>query len=316
MIRTSHAPRGAIVTLAIAVAVFSASCFGLDGFLFTGEHEDRYALAYDPAWPAQYRVPETLREVRQLTATDGSGATTWVVWMHQDGTAMATAPTIIYSHGQSANIDRYWERASLLWGEFHANVLVYDYPGYGMVPGNATEAGVYATASLAMQFVQGLGAQIDQSRVFQYGFSMGSGPATQLAAFGPHVRGLILEAPFTSIDAMVADGAIIVPRSFVVTASFDNLGKIVRAAQNTTVGVLIVHGSHDTYVQTRYGRQLDQALADAELSGNLPAMRHRFVLVDGADHGEIPCMPGGDDPCTVRPLTSPYFTALHEFFAR
>lgn len=308
--------RGAMLALAVAMTASSASCFGLDGFLFAGEHEDRYALAYDPEWPAQYRVPEAMREVRQLSATDGSGTTTWAVWARQPGADMATAPTIVYSHGQSANIDRYWERVSLLWGELHANVLAYDYPGYGMVPGHATEAGVYATAGLAMQFVQALGAQIDQSRVYQYGFSMGSGPATQLAAFGPHVRGLVLEAPFTSIDALVADGAFVAPRSFVVTASFDNLGKIVRAAQNTTVGVLIVHGGHDTYVQTRYGRQLDQALADAELSGNLPAMRHRFVQIDGADHGEVPCVGPGDDPCVVRPLTSPYFTALRDFLAR
>jgi hypothetical protein len=228
---------------------------------------------------------------------------------------MASAPTIIYSHGQSANLDRYWERISILWAQ-GANVVAYDYPGYGKTPGHTTEAGVYATAQAAIEFVQSLGTQIDQRRVYQYGFSMGTGPATHMAAFGPVVHGLILEAPFTSINALVADGAIVAPRSFVLTASFDNLAKIVRAAERTDLGVLIFHGTEDNYVQTKYGQQLDDACAAAETVGELEPMRHRLVLVDGADHGEIPC-PAGDNPtCVPDAPTAAYYVRLNEFLAR
>jgi alpha-beta hydrolase superfamily lysophospholipase len=299
--------------LAIASSMTTTSCIGLDGFLFTGQRLDHYTLAYSDAFPSSFRVPEALREVQSVTASDGT--VTWLVFARQEGAAMATAPTIVYSHGQSANIDRYWERVSILWSQ-GANVVAYDYPGYGMTPGHTTEAGVYATAQAATDFVRSLGSQIDQRRVFQYGFSMGTGAATQMAAFGPVVHGLILEAPFTSINALVADGAIVAPRSFVLTASFDNLAKIVRAAQRTDLGVLIFHGTDDNYVQTKYGQQLDQAMADAETTGALMPMRHRLVLIEGADHSEIPC-PAGDNPtCQPDAPTAAYYTNLREFLAR
>lgn len=302
-----------LLALALSAGMMSTSCFGLDGFLFTGTPEDSYTLPYPPNWPANFTVPETMREVRSVTGADGTVA--WIVWLHHDPAMTATVPTILYSHGQSANIDRYYERASLLWG-LGNNVVIYDYPGYGKTPGHPTETSCYATANAAMGFIQGLGAQIDQTKIFQYGFSMGTGLATHMAAFGPRVRGLILEAPFTSVDALVADGALVVPASFLINASFNNLAKIVRAAQNTQNGVLIFHGTHDTYVQTKYGRQLDQALADAEANGDIPPMHHHLELIDGADHSEVPCVGPGDNPCVLRPLNSPYFVQLQAFLAR
>ena len=311
MIRAQLLRALGVATLAVAASA-SSSCIGLDSFLFTGRALDEYTLHYSDEFPASMRVPEALREVRAVTGSDGT--VTWVVWAHHDAATMSTAPTILYSHGQSANIDSYWERVSILWS-LGANVLAYDYPGYGKVPGRTTEGGVYSTENAAFEFLQSLGGTIDQSRIYQYGFSMGTGAATQAAAFGPPVRGLVLEAPFTSINALVADGAIVVPRSFVLTASFDNLSKIVRAAQRTAIGVLIFHGTDDNYVQTKYGQQLDQALTDAETSGNLRAMRHRLVLIPDADHSEIPC-PAGDHPCVPGDPNGPYYTALREFLAR
>jgi alpha-beta hydrolase superfamily lysophospholipase len=307
--------------LASAVVLFAcsaSSCMSLNAFLYASTSLDAYTFPYGDPWPADRRVPTDDRSDQIHVASDGTHVA--LVLARQPGSAMRSAPTVIYHHGQSDNIDRYWERASLIWS-LGANVVAYDYPSYGRTPGTPSESTVYATARAALEYVHSLA--IDQTRIFHYGFSMGSGPATEMAATTGPTRGLILESAFTSIDALVADGTLLVPRSFVVNNSFNNLSKIRRAATNTQLGVLLFHGDSDTYVQTRYGIELDAEIASGEAVGTLPAPipvgRHQLFLIPGADHGEVPCVPPGDDPCHLRVLVNPtdtYVTQLRAFLMR
>ena len=298
------------VALAGVLGAVSPSCIGLDGFLFAGKPVDAYRFEYSSAFPDRFRVPAALRDSREYRARDGT--VVWVVTLRQPDPTAATASTVIYHHGQSENIDPYWERMGMLWG-MGANVIAYDYPGYGKTPGTPTEASVFATARAATEYARSLAPTIDLARIYHYGFSMGSGPATYMTATTPAVRGLILEAPFLSIDALVADGSLVVPRSFVVTASFDNRSRIVAAARAALQGVLIFHGTRDAYVQTRHGDELDRAVADAETAGALPRGRHRLVHIEGAEHGNVPCSSVDDDPCTPRAMDHPYFVELGRF---
>ena len=44
------------------------------------------------------------------------------------------AATVLFSHGTTWHLGRYWERAEALW-ERGLNVMIYDYPGYGRSTG-------------------------------------------------------------------------------------------------------------------------------------------------------------------------------------
>lgn len=274
-----------------ALVVFlctSTSCVGLDGFFFNPRRTEQYTLPYrDGFWPMDPRVPEELREVLALRDENGT-VIAYAVFARQPGDAMARAPTVLYHHGNAENIDRYWERVNHIWA-LGANVLVYDYPGYGRSPGTPTEEGIYRTARAALAYLYSLGTAIDSSRIFHYGFSLGSAPATELASRQP-CRGLILEAPFTSVAGLAADGSLVVPRSFVMTNRFDNRSKIRDAARLASSNaprertvVLIFHGTEDDFVQTKYGEQL----AD-EVRRHPPAGNVRLELIPGARHGDVP----------------------------
>jgi pimeloyl-ACP methyl ester carboxylesterase len=286
-----RAPVVAVIAAAVAVL---AGCANLDSFFFSPvARSEPYTLAYADTVPAERRVPAELRMPVEVTAADGT--VVHGVFARQPGDAMRTAPTIVYHHGNSSNVDGYWARASVLWS-FGANVLIYDYRGYGLTRGTTTEEGIYLDARAALGFVQGLGPAIDQARVFHYGWSMGSAPAVEMVANVGPTRGLILEAPLSSVAGLAADSSLLVPGSFVMhTNRFDNRAKIRRAASLAPNGVLIFHGDADDYVRLFNGEQLD-----AEIAREPAAGPHRLVVVPGANHGDVVERAGALYETTVR----------------
>lgn len=272
-----------LALLLLTVTVLALACAKLDSFLYNPQRVDHYALAYGPTVPAGWRVPASLRNELTLQADDGS--TVYAVMALQPTAARSHAPTVLYHHGNKSGIDEYWVRVSRLWS-LGANVLIYEYPGYGRAAGTPSEAGIYRNAAAAMNHLRSLRAQIDQDRIFHYGYSLGGGPAVETARSGGAYRGLITESIFASVDALVADGSLVLPGSFVAHDDFDNLGKIAAAARASSVGVLLLHGSADDFVDPKYLDQLDAAI------GTVAA--HRKVLVPGASHTSVPDWPGYD----------------------
>ena len=75
------------------------------------------------------------------------------------------------------------------------NVLIVDYRGYGKSEGIPTEEGMYEDVRAAMNWLKSWGVPTQQ--IINYGFSLGSAPATDLMAFGmdgDYPNKLILES--------------------------------------------------------------------------------------------------------------------------
>ena len=103
--------------------------------------------------------------------------------------------TLLVSHGNAEDLgdDRYWledlRRAGF-------SVFAYDYEGYGTSEGKATEKAAYEDEAAAYEFLA-VNLQTAPDRIIIFGRSVGTGPATYLAARRPSA-GLILQSPFVS----------------------------------------------------------------------------------------------------------------------
>ncbi len=267
---------------AAALAVI-VGCANLDSFFFNPTPVDAYTLAYDASVPATWRVPEALRQPLALRAEDGT--VVHAVFARRPGAEAATAPTVLYHHGNAQNIDYYWARAGHLWS-LGVNVLIYDYRGYGRTAGTPSEAGLYQDARAALGWLRSTEANIDSSSIIHYGYSLGGAIATHTAATQGSCAGLVLESTFANAAALVEDSSVVVPRQLVTGNEFDTNGVIVRAAHNAG-RVLLFHGDGDDFVRSENSQRLAATLRAAGLPPTL-------VIVPNADHGTVPMGPSYD----------------------
>jgi pimeloyl-ACP methyl ester carboxylesterase len=104
---------------------------------------------------------------------------------------------ILYFHGNAEDIGYAAEFTKRLSTGLKANVLAVEYPGYGIYEGETSAETIIEDAEIVFDFLtQELG--IKSENIFVFGRSIGSGPATHLAAnrnpgmliLIPHIRQL------------------------------------------------------------------------------------------------------------------------------
>ena len=189
-----------------------------------------------------------------------------------------TDTIILYCHGQTRHMDHYWQRAKLLancGGKERYGVLMFDYRGYGKSEGTPTEQGMYEDVRAAYQWLLNEGAS--SQRIIIYGFSLGSAPATDLAAYGMSNEfpvKLILESPFASTDFIAQESTLIeVSASYITDLEFDNAEKIKLVDQP----LMWMHGIEDDYVAITNGEAI---------ISNYSGSDSTYIRVEGANHGQ------------------------------
>jgi fermentation-respiration switch protein FrsA (DUF1100 family) len=165
------------------------------------------------------------------------------------------------------------------------SVLVFDYPGYGRSAGSPSEAGCYAAAEAAYDWLT-RARKVPPQRVLIYGRSLGTAVAVELASRRPH-RALVLVSPFTSLPDVALSHLPFLPARQLMRNRFDSLTRIGRCSQP----VFMVHGTHDRLVPFVLGERLFAA-------ANAP---RRLLPVAGAHHGNC--------------ITTAFFPALRRFLA-
>lgn len=207
----------------------------------------------------------------------------WLQLRSGDGTRLAGlffpppadgAPVVLLFHGNAAQVLDYMDVLQS-YRRRGLGALAVDPRGYAWSEGSPSEAGWLMDAEAALQWLGGRG--IEPQRVVLHGVSIGSGPAVHLASRHP-VRGLILQAPFTSLPDVAAEHYRWLPVRLFLRDRFDNAER----APRVRCPVLLLHGTADATIPGRHSE---------ELARRFPGPV-QLVLVPGAGHNELPLWPG------------------------
>ena len=111
--------------------------------------------------------------------------------------------TIIYFHENAGNIGFRLPNMQKMFEKWETNILIVGYRGYGHSEGTPTEEGLKLDATAVLDWAY-MNKQIDKSKIFIFGRSLGGAVALYLATQRKEsIQGLILENTFTSVPDMV-----------------------------------------------------------------------------------------------------------------
>jgi hypothetical protein len=207
------------------------------------------------------------RDGKRIAALFGSA-------LREDGQEIkdvSDVPTILYFYGNGACM-AYSTDVFDAFRRLGANVIIPDYEGYGMSEGSPSEAGCYAAADAAYDYLL-TRPDINRGRFICSGWSLGAAVAIDLAARRPAI-GVALANPFTSVVKMGRRLFPWLPVSLMVRHRFDNLSKIPKIS----CPILIVHSSEDEIIPPAMSDDLATAATGARVT--------RFS-VEHAGHNDI-----------------------------
>ncbi|MBF0125871.1 MAG: alpha/beta hydrolase [Magnetococcales bacterium] len=161
----------------------------------------------------------------------------------------AGEPLLLFFHGNTRVLSGLRPHIEL-FSRLGLELFLFDYRGYGLSTGHPTEAGVYADALAAREYLTTT-RKIDPARLIYYGHSLGGGAATWLAARHPP-GGLILEGSFTSIPDVGAGRYPFLPIHLMSRIHFDNLSLL----PSIHAPLLIIHSRDDVVIPFQHALNL------------------------------------------------------------
>ena len=127
------------------------------------------------------------------------------------------------------------------WRRLGFNVMIPEYPGYGMSGGRSSEHAFYACAAAAYDYLCKR-PDVNSAKIVAAGWSLGAAVATDLAVHRP-VQGLAALSAFTSWNAF-GEHDWWLPARLLLQADFDNEAKFA----TLHCPVFIAHGLHDASI--------------------------------------------------------------------
>ncbi len=193
-----------------------------------------------------------------------------------------TQGALLYCPGNAGSLEFRAQLVHQLWEALGESVLIFDYPGYGRSAGKPSEAGCYAAADAAYQWLV-QNQRIPPERLILYGESLGGGVAVEQARRKPH-RALVLARTFSSIPdvAQAQFSAAVRP---LVTSQYDSIQRIGQCRRP----VFIAQADRDRLIPFAHGEALYAACGGAA----------EFYCLRGLDHND--------------PLPADFYARLRDF---
>jgi fermentation-respiration switch protein FrsA (DUF1100 family) len=187
---------------------------------------------------------------------------------------------LLLCHGNAGNIgDRVLHAALLTAVGF--DVLLFDYRGYGRSSGSTSEDGTYRDARAALRCLLEQ-PDVDPSRVFYLGESLGGAVAIDLALERPPA-GLVLLSAFTGVRELARLHYRFFPAALVPDA-YPGLRRI----PELQAPLLVLHGDRDDIVPLSQGRALFDAARGPKRMHVFPGLGHNdLVPRAGAEFAQV-----------------------------
>ncbi|CEG44329.1 serine protease family [Plasmopara halstedii] len=158
--------------------------------------------------------------------------------------------TVLFSHGNAEDLGMIYDWFCEVSRRLQVNVMSYDYSGYGISEGEASEEACLADSEAAFTYLVNV-KKIPPSKIILYGRSLGSGPATHLAVKQSNIEqpvaGVILQSPVLSMFRVVFNFRYTFPGDLFCNSDIINQ---VRSP------VTIIHGTRDEVVPFWHGEGL------------------------------------------------------------
>ncbi len=157
--------------------------------------------------------------------------------------------TVLFCHGNAGNISHRLDTLAQ-WNRLGADVLIFDYRGYGQSEGKCSEDGTHRDATAAWEYLTGR-CGLSPGRIIIHGRSLGGSVAAHLAArMTP--AGLIVESSFTSIPDLGAQKFFFLPARWLCRFGYDT----VAAVQKARCPVMVIHSRGDDLIPFEHGRKI------------------------------------------------------------
>jgi fermentation-respiration switch protein FrsA (DUF1100 family) len=223
------------------------------------------SLVYHPTTAAEHWVPPPAAGIQDVELSAGGTAIHgwWYPHAKADG-------ALLFLHGNAGNLSHRGGSVVRLHDRLGVSVLIIDYPGYGKSGGSPSEAGCYAAADAAYDWLT-KERRVPPERLLLYGASLGGGVAVELASRREH-RALILTRTFTSMPDVGAGLYPWLPVRLLMRNRFESLAKIGGCRRP----VFIAHGTADTLIPFRHGERLYRAANEPK----------KLFAMAGVDHND------------------------------
>lgn len=252
---------------------------------------------YRPTPSAEADLPKLRAgDERYFVDVPGAGSTQHIAlwWLPQ---ATRDAPTLLYLHGTFRNLGDNLHKIDALRAAGFA-VLAVDYRGWGqssaLIP---SEQSIMEDATIAWNELKRREPRPEQRVI--YGHSMGSGVAVDLASrlISPtDYGGLILESSFTSFSDVANQAGLLA--SVLARLGNERFASIDKIAK-VHAPLLMLHGSRDSTIPPRLGRQLFEAAH---------APKQWLEIEDGA-HSDLDLVAPQSYQSALRTFTQRYLSA-------
>ena len=228
---------------------------GIAAFLTLGQEKLLFPGAYleAGAWVLPPVDGDLVWDTTTVVTADG---TSTVVLTAPNPESPNTGPWVLYFHGNAGLLGR---GGSLeRYGLFHEagfNVAAVEYQGFGVANqfGEPSEEALYGDADAGWAYLtEELG--VPGTDIVLYGWSLGSGPATYLAA-KKEAAAVATEGAFTAVIDAGAEAYPWLPLGLLVRHRFPNLER----AESLTEPWLVFHAEADRIVPFSHGSALAEA---------------------------------------------------------
>ena len=230
------------ILICVAIGVELIGCFCINSLMF---HPVRH---YDASYPGYVDIGTDGTKIAAVTIGPKKGK-----------------KAILYCHGNAEDMTDSLELFRSVVSKDVFTIAAVDYPGYGLSDGSPDEEGCYRNVHRLYDWlIAERGFKPED--IIVVGFSIGTGPAVELAATKP-VGGLVLQAPYLSAPRIVTKVRLL------PIDPFPNLKRI----GDIKCPLVVIHGTDDSIIPFSQGKELFELAPEPKT----------FVPVEGADHNDL-----------------------------